>query len=78
MGREPTEREQQVFETVRNARDAAITAVESAFAENRPIRGFEADDAARAVIRAAGFGEFFTHRTGHNIAPGAARRGRAP
>ncbi len=61
-------KEQLVFETVRNARDAAIAAVEQAFAENRPIRGFEADDAARAVIRAAGFGDFFTHRTGHNIA----------
>ena len=67
VGREPTEREQRVFETVRNARDAAIGAVEKAFAANRPIRGFEADDAARAVIRGAGFGEFFTHRTGHNI-----------
>jgi Xaa-Pro aminopeptidase len=68
VGREPTETEQSVFETVRNARDAAITAVEEAFAANRPIRGFEADDAAREVIRAAGFGQFFTHRTGHNIA----------
>jgi Xaa-Pro aminopeptidase len=67
VGREPSEREQLVFETVVNARDAAIHAVESAFAENRAICGFEADDAARAVIRAAGFGEFFTHRTGHNI-----------
>ncbi len=35
--------------------------------QNRPIRGFEADDAARSVIRDAGFAEFFTHRTGHNI-----------
>jgi Xaa-Pro dipeptidase len=68
VGREPSAREQQVFETVRDARDAAIAAVTSAFAEGRAIRGFEADDAARAVIRAAGFGEFFTHRTGHNIA----------
>ncbi len=68
VGREPTEREQHIFETVRNARDAAITAVEEAFAARRPIRGFEADDAARNVIRAAGFEEFFTHRTGHNIA----------
>lgn len=68
VGREPSEREQLVFETVRDARDAAIAAVESAFAEGRPIRGFEADDAARGVIRAAGFGEYFTHRTGHNIA----------
>jgi Xaa-Pro aminopeptidase len=67
VGREPSEREQQVFTTVVNARDAAIAAVERAFAENRPMRGFEADDAARAVIRAAGFDAFFTHRTGHNI-----------
>ena len=68
IGRDASEHEQLVFETVRNARDAAIAAVESAFAEGRPIRGFEADDAARAVIEAAGFGQYFTHRTGHNIA----------
>jgi Xaa-Pro aminopeptidase len=68
VGREPTEREQLVFSTVRDARDAAIAAVESAFAAGRSICGFEADDASRAVINAAGFGEYFTHRTGHNIA----------
>jgi Xaa-Pro dipeptidase len=68
VGREPSDGEQRVFETVRNARDAAIAAVEGAFAAGRPIRGFEADDAARAVIREAGFGQYFTHRTGHNIA----------
>jgi Xaa-Pro aminopeptidase len=68
IGREPTELEQRVFSTVRNARDAAISVVEQAFAVNRTIRGYEADDAAREVIRNAGFGEWFTHRTGHNIA----------
>ena len=68
VGREPSEREQLVFETVRNARDAAISAVEQAFATGRAIRGFEADEAARAVINAAGFADYFTHRTGHNIA----------
>jgi Xaa-Pro aminopeptidase len=57
-----------VFETVRNARDAAIATVEQAFAAGRPICGYEGDDAARAVIDAAGFGKYFTHRTGHNIA----------
>jgi Xaa-Pro aminopeptidase len=67
VGREPTEREQLVFETVRGARDAAIHTVESAYAEGRTIQGFEADDAARAVIEKAGFGEYYTHRTGHNI-----------
>ena len=67
VGREPSEREQTVFTTVRNARDAAVALVQFAFAQDRPICGYEADDAARDVIRAAGFGEYFTHRTGHNI-----------
>ena len=68
VGREPSEREQLVFTTVRNARDAAIAAVESAFAAGRGMYGYEADDAARGVICAAGFSQYFTHRTGHNIA----------
>jgi len=68
IGREPSKKEQLVFDTVRRARDAAIETVEKAFAANRPIAGFEADDAARSVIRQAGFGDFFVHRTGHNIA----------
>jgi Xaa-Pro aminopeptidase len=67
VGREPAEHEQKVFEVVVKARDAAIRVVEQAFTAGRPICGYEADDAARAVIQAAGFGEFFTHRTGHNI-----------
>jgi Xaa-Pro dipeptidase len=68
IGREPTAREQLVFNTVRDARDSAIACIESAFARNEQIAGWQADDAARDVVRAAGFGEFFTHRTGHNIA----------
>ena len=67
VGREPTDREQSVFAAVRDARDAAIQKVSNAFARNLPIAGFEADDAARAVLKARGFGRAFTHRTGHNI-----------
>jgi Xaa-Pro aminopeptidase len=67
VGREPSEREQQVFETVKSARDAAVKAVSEAFQSHQPIAGWQADDAARAIINRAGFGEFFTHRTGHNI-----------
>lgn len=67
IDREPTELEQRVFTAVRDARDAAISLVQSRFAEGKPIAGYEADDAARKVIRDAGFGEYFTHRTGHNI-----------
>ena len=68
VGRQPTGMERLIFSTVRNARDAAIAVVEKAFAESRAIYGFEADDAARAVIRTAGYADYFTHRTGHNIA----------
>ncbi len=67
IGRQPAEFEQLVFETVRDARDAAIAAVRQAFELGQPIRGYQADDAARGVITAAGFGDYFTHRTGHNI-----------
>ncbi len=68
VDREPTPREQTIFNIVRDARDAAIGKVKQAFAAGTPIAGWEADDAARAVIREAGYAEYFTHRTGHNIA----------
>jgi len=68
IGREPSELERRIFVAVRDARDAAIAVVEQAFAANRVLYGYEPDDAAREVIHRAGFGEFFTHRTGHNIA----------
>lgn len=68
VGRAPSAREQDVFSIVVAARDAAIRCVEQVFAANQPIAGWQADDAARQVIRDAGFGEYFTHRTGHNIA----------
>ena len=32
-----------------------------------PIRGADVDDAARDVIVSRGFGQYFTHRTGHSI-----------
>jgi Xaa-Pro aminopeptidase len=60
-------RVQQVWDTVRRARDAAVAAVHEAAAARRPIAGFEADRAARAVVDAAGFGDRFVHRTGHSI-----------
>jgi Xaa-Pro aminopeptidase len=67
VDRGPTAREQQVFDTVVAARDAATQRIEQAFAAQEPIAGWEADDATRHVIEAAGCGAYFTHRTGHNI-----------
>ncbi len=66
-GSRPPERVERVWQVVRRARDAAIATVRRAAAEQRPIAGFEADRAARAVVEAAGFGDAFVHRTGHSI-----------
>ena len=68
IGREPSEREHQIFQTVREARDATVDLVRQAFSQGQQIAGWQADDAAREVIRKAGLAEYFTHRTGHNIA----------
>jgi Xaa-Pro dipeptidase len=57
----------QVWRTVRQARDAAIESVRRATSEGRPMTGYEADRAARAVVEAAGFADAFVHRTGHSI-----------
>jgi Xaa-Pro dipeptidase len=67
VGREPSERERQIFNLVAQARDAAIKTVQESFAAGQPLAGWQADDAARSVIRAAGLGDYFTHRTGHSI-----------
>ncbi len=67
VDRAPAEEEQRVFEAVRDARDAAISLVESRFQAGQPIAGWEPDRVAREVITSRGFGDWFTHRTGHNI-----------
>ena len=67
VDRSPTELEGRVFTAVRDARDAAIGLVLQRFRDGTPAEGWEADAAARKVIGDAGFGEWFVHRTGHNI-----------
>ncbi|QIQ02040.1 aminopeptidase P family protein [Streptomyces liangshanensis] len=58
---EPTAEERAVHDLVREAQQAGFEAV-------RPgVACQEVDRAARAVIDAAGYGEYFIHRTGHGI-----------
>lgn len=66
-GPRPPERVQQVWETVKAAREAAIGAVQAAWRSGRAIRGYEVDRASREVIERAGYGAWFVHRTGHSI-----------
>jgi len=56
-----------IWESVRGARDAAIAVLRERIEAGIPVTGGEADDAARNFIVARGFGDRFTHRTGHSI-----------
>jgi Xaa-Pro dipeptidase len=56
-----------IFNIVREARDSAVDFVRKNVRACKPIRGAEVDDVSRGVITRAGFGEQFTHRTGHSI-----------
>lgn len=62
-----SERDQKVWEAVRDARDAAIDLLRKRLAAGKEVTGAEVDDAAREVIVARGFSQYVLHRTGHNI-----------
>ena len=56
-----------IFHIVREARDAATEFVRKNVRDGKRIHGAEVDDVSRGVIKRAGYGEQFTHRTGHSI-----------
>lgn len=60
-------RQREVFEVVRGGRDAAVALVKKELSGGRPLRARDVDDAARSYIAERGFGDAFTHRTGHNL-----------
>ncbi len=61
-------RANELFQVIRQARDAGIALLEERFKSGQRIAGYEVDDAVRAVVTSAGYGDAFVHRTGHNIA----------
>ncbi len=58
---QPTEEMEQVYATVLAAQKAGINAARAW------VPGKEVDEAARRVIREAGYGEYFTHSFGHSL-----------
>ncbi|MFH1176020.1 MAG: M24 family metallopeptidase [Acidobacteriota bacterium] len=67
VGSNPPAKYVEIFSTVRDARDAAVALIRARFAAGAPVYGWEVDDACREVVRKAGYGEYFIHRTGHSI-----------
>jgi len=67
VGKAPSDRQREIFEVVRGARDVGIKAVQSGIASGRKMAGWEVDQAVREHITQKGYGKYFVHRTGHSI-----------
>lgn len=63
----PSPQQQAIFDIVKKARDTAMDLIHSRLAARQVIQGCEVDQACRQVIQEAGYGQYFIHRTGHNI-----------
>lgn len=69
-GLQPPAQHKAIFKIVRDARDAAITYLQNCAEQGQTPEGWHVDDAVRQHITAAGYGEYFFHRTGHSLGPG--------
>ncbi len=67
IGQEVPEKLENIFQVIRKARDTASNLVKERFDTNTPVFGWQVDDACRKVVIDAGYGDYFSHRTGHNI-----------
>lgn len=66
-GRDVPREVSDVFEAVKAARDAAAALAQDAARDQRDLRGWQVDRAAREVLEKAGHGDHILHRTGHNL-----------
>lgn len=55
------------FQILRRAVDTAFAFLKENLPKRR-VEGYEVDDVTRKVVEESGYGKYFTHRTGHNIA----------
>jgi len=67
VGESVPEEYSRIFNIVRQARDSAVEFVRTSLRDGKSIRGADVDDVSRGVITKAGYGQYFTHRTGHSI-----------
>lgn len=66
-GREPSEREQKIFDLVKLAQSNATDFIRRRLAKGEKVKGWEVDQVCRSTIVDGGLGPFFVHRTGHSI-----------
>ena len=67
IGKNPPENFSTAFETIVGARDAGVEMIKDRLSNGKELCGYEVVDTVRWVITKAGYGNYFTHRTGHSI-----------
>jgi Xaa-Pro dipeptidase len=67
VGKAPSDKQREIFQIVRDARDAGVKTVLDATAAGQRIAGWQVDRATRDHIQKSGYGDYFIHRTGHSI-----------
>ena len=67
IGDEAPEEYIKAFYTVRDARRAGFKFINERLDSGEAVAGWEVDDVCRNVVSKAGYGQYFTHRTGHSI-----------
>jgi Xaa-Pro dipeptidase len=67
IGKAPSDKQREIFQVVRDARDAGVKTVLDAIAAGQRIAGWQVDRVTRDHITKAGYGDYFIHRTGHSI-----------
>jgi Xaa-Pro aminopeptidase len=67
VGKAPSDKQREIFQIVRDARDAGVKTVLDATATGQRIAGWQVDRATRDHIQKSGYGDYFIHRTGHSI-----------
>ncbi len=67
VGDNPPEEYVNAFHVVREARRAGFSFLNDRLESGKQVAGWEVDDVCRNVVNEAGYGEYFTHRTGHSI-----------
>ena len=60
-------RQQEIFDIVLGARDAAVEYLMESHRRGDSVQGWQADRVARDFIETRGYGQWFTHRLGHSI-----------
>lgn len=67
VGKQVPARMEEVFQIVKGAQMASFRLIQENFKNGRDTFGWQADQAARDHITKHGYGDFYLHRTGHNI-----------